>query len=211
VPSTQRRSSPKPWPLKWVALVIFVCLAGYTYLTLHYRKAAKPYEPYRDTKQRVTIARLESAGYQRIYAAADRPADPSAAAAAMRGPLSSVSTAPGGLDDELKRTLLDQPVLPPRFNDVRAPREAQAMLPYTVQFTCVSSNNKQLLSGTYVYVKDQTIMIVPDFEKIAGDLLARTPQSIVNVTIPAGTLSAGTYHATLVGAQESERWDVQVH
>jgi len=197
--------------MKWVALIIFVCLAIYTFLSLHYRKETKAHEPYREAKQRATIQRLESAGYQRIYASADRPADPASAAAALHGPFSTISTVPGGLDDELKRTLIDQPVLPPRIDGVHAPREAQAMLPYTVQFTCTSANNKQLLSGTYVYVKDQSIMIVPDFEKIAGDLLARTPLSVVEVTIPPGTLSAGTYHATLVGAQESERWELQVH
>ena len=197
--------------MKWVALIIVACLALYTSLTLTYRKAGKAHEPYREAKQRATIARLENAGYSRIYASADRPAEPSINAATIHGPLSSVSTAPGGLDEELKRTLIDLPVLPPRISDVHAPREAQVMLPYTVQFTCTSVNNKQLLSGTYVYVRDQSIMIVPDFEKIAGELLARTPQSVVEVTIPPGTLSIGTYPATLVAAEESQRWDVQVH
>ncbi len=197
--------------MKWVALFVVVFLTAYTYLSLHYRKADRSYEPYHDTKERVTIARLESAGYQRVYASADRPADPTAAASSVRGPLSNVSAAAGGLDEELKRTLVDSPALPPKIIEVHAPREAQAMLPYTLQFTCTSSNNKQLLSGTYVYMKDQEIMIVPDFEKIAGELLARTPVSVVQVTIPAGTLSTGTYHATLVGAQESQRWDLQVH
>jgi hypothetical protein len=198
--------------MKWVALATASLLALYTFLTLSYRKpATSSHEPYREAKQRATIARLESAGYSRIYASADRPADPTSAAAAVHGPFSEVSTGPGGLDEELKRTLIDQPVLPPRVSDVHAPREAHVMLPYTVQFTCTSANNKQLLSGTYVYVRDQSIMIVPDFEKIAGDLLARTPQSVVEVTIPPGTLGAGTYHATLVGSEESRRWDVQVH
>ena len=32
------RPSPKPWPMKWVILVIVICLGAYTFLTLRYRK-----------------------------------------------------------------------------------------------------------------------------------------------------------------------------
>ena len=194
-----------------MALIIVVCLALYTFATLHFRKREPAYQPYHDTKERIAISRLESAGYQRIYASAERPADPKSTAAALRGPLSEIIAAPGGLDSELKQTLIETPQLPALCTDVRAPREAQAMLPYSFQFTCSSSNNKQLLSGTYVYVKDQSIMIVPDFEKISGELLARTPVSVVQVTLPAGTLSTGTFHATLISSQESKQWEIQVH
>jgi hypothetical protein len=203
--------SPKPWPIKWVALTIVVFITLYTFLTLHYRRREPPYQPYHDTKERIAVSRLQSAGYQRIFAAAERPADPNSAVTGLSGSLAAVTDGKGGLDAELQHTLLDQPELSPRFSQVRAPREAAALLPYSLQFTCALADNKHLLSGAYVYVKDQEVVIVPNIEKIEGDLAARTPESIVQVNLPAGALAPGNFHFTLVGKKESKQWDLLVH
>lgn len=197
--------------MKWVALVIFVSIAAYTVVTLRYRRPGHVYQPYQDNKERVVVTRLRSAGYQRISAQVERPADPARAAAALSGPLVQVAEAAGGAPEELKQIFVDQPHLPQSFNQVRAPGEVVVMLPYSIQFTCALPDNKQLLSGTYVYVKDQDIAIVPDFEAMEGELLARTPESTVQLTIPGGTLHPGTYDVTLVGLRQSKHWTLQVH
>lgn len=205
------RPTPKPWPMKWVALVTIACLAVYTALTLHFRKPGHVYQPYKDNADRVTVSRLRNAGYQRITANAERPAEPQRAAAMLRGPLAEPTDYLGGLPEELKETLVEHPKLPQAISQVQAPGEANNLMPYTFHFTCALPDNKQVFSGTYVYVKDDEIAVVPDFTAIEGELLARTADSAVQLTIPAGMLRPGTYHVTLAGERQSKRWTLQVH
>jgi len=197
--------------MKWVALVIIVSIVTYTAVTLRYRRPGQAYQPYQDNKERAIVTRLRSAGYQRIPAVAERPADPERAAARMAGPFATVVDQPGGVAEELKEIFVDQPRLPQSFAVVRAPAEAVSLLAYTFQFTCALPDNKQLLSATYVYVKEQEMVIVSDLEAMEGELLARTPESTVQMTLPAGTLHPGTYQVTLIGQRQSKRWTLLVH
>lgn len=197
--------------MKWIVVAILVFVVGYTFITLYFRKPGKAYQPYHDSREKATIARLESAGYARVTATAERPADPQHTGLSMEGPQAEVQRAPGGLPTELKQTLIDQPRLPLSFSRVRASSSANQLLPYTIEFTCALPNNKQLLNGATVYRKEQEVAIVADFEVIEGELLARTPESLVQVTLPGGALPVGSYHVTLVGLNESRAWDLQVH
>jgi hypothetical protein len=61
-----------------------------------------------------------------------------------------------------------------------------------------------------VYVKEGEIAIVANFEKLSGELLARSRESTVLVTIPGGTLKPGEYRVTLVGSRNSRQWTLQV-
>src|SRR5438105_3708911 len=68
-PRRHMSAAPKhhePWPMKWIALAILLFIVPYTYLTLHFRKPGKAFEPYADLSKRANTARLLSAGYQRI-------------------------------------------------------------------------------------------------------------------------------------------------
>jgi hypothetical protein len=199
--------------MKWIVVSIVVFIAIYTFLTLYFRKPGQAYQPYHDNKERATISRLKSAGYRRITATADRPAELGATTSPniLSGPAATITDFVGGLSEELKGTLIDQPRLPATFDKVVAPSEINRLAPYSVRFVCGLPDNKQLLSGAYVYVKDDELAIVPDFEKIEGDLLSRTREAAVEVTIPAGVLPPGTYRATLVGARGSKQRTVQVH
>jgi hypothetical protein len=199
--------------MKWVALVTFACIAIYTVVTLQFRKEAPAYRPFQDSKEKATVQRLRSAGFQRITATAERPADGAALPAAFTSamPLATVTDFVGGLPVDLKETLIDQPRLPHTVGNVRAPAEVNRLFPYHVQFTCGLPDNKQLLAGTHVYVREEEMAIVSNFEQIEGDLLARTREATVLLTLPAGTLHAGTYRVTLVGERGSMQWTLQVH
>ncbi len=197
--------------MKWVALAIVAFIGSYTAVTLYYRRPTPAYQPFHDSKERVMVTRLRDAGYQRITAVTERPADPQRPPGAMAGPLTETADDAGGVPDELKELFIDQPRLPASFNQVRVPGEANQLLPYVLRFTCALPNHNQLLSETYVYVKDQEIAIVPDFEALDGDLLTRTPESTVQLTIPSGVLRAGSYQVRLIGRQQSKRWTLQVH
>lgn len=202
----------KPWPMKWIVIAILTFMAGYTFITLKYRKPGRASEPYQDAKDRETVTRLRQAGYVRVPATAERPADPRHTRATVTTARAEIKDAPGGLPPELDETLIDKPKLPETLADVIAPAAVSPMLPYFLQYTCLLPDHKKLLGETRVYVKDQHIAIVTDFEGLDGELLARTKESTVLLTLPASVFKSGeTFDLTLIGAKSSKQWTVQVH
>ena len=210
--SLARMSSPlnrKPWPMKWVVVAIIALLVPYTWLTVKYRKEAPAYQPYEDSKQRANVMRLLDAGYQRINAHAERPADPQKLAGSINAP-AVVTDAPGGLTEGLGTTLVETPQLPLSFKTVSAARENSASLPYPILFTCTLGDQKHQLGGAQVYVRGQSVAIVPQFEPLNGDLTARSKESPVVITLPSGSLKPGHYTVHLAGSAQSKQWTVEV-
>ncbi len=195
----------QPWPMKWIVLAILLVIVPYTFLTLHYRKPGKPFEPYADMKDRANTMRLLNAGYQRIELPAERPAD-------RMTPIASAAIAPagGGLPPALKSTLVAAPLLPSEITNVAAPPDVSALQSYSFRFACSQPDAKRQLAGADLYVRENELVITPDFEKIPGELLARTNDNVVQLTVPAGALKPGRYRVTLVGAQASRTWTLQV-
>jgi hypothetical protein len=195
--------------MKWVVVAILALLIPYTWLTLAYRKPGPSFQPYEDSKQRANVMRLLEAGYQRINATAERPADPQLHLAQMHA-LASVTDVPGGLTEGLAATLVEVPQLPLSFKTVSAPREAAAMLPYPILFTCTLGDQKHQLSGAQVFVRGESVAIVPQFEPLDGDLTARSKESPVVITLPGGALKTGRYTLHLAGSAQSKQWTVEV-
>lgn len=192
--------------MKWVVLTILVVIVPFTYLTLHYRKASPAFRPYEDMQQRANVVRLLSAGYQRIPLPAERPADPLSGTPAS----AAIVPAAGGLPAELKSTLVQAPLLPTDITRVSAPPQANALLPYSFRFACTLPDHKRQLAGADLYVKGEEIVITPDYEKLTGELLARSTENIIQLTVPAGALKPGRYRVTITGQQSSRAWTLQV-
>ncbi len=192
--------------MKWVVLAIIVVIVPYTYLTLHFRKPGPAFRPYEDTKNRATTARLLSTGYQRIMLGTQRPADP-----VRSGASTDVTAAPGGLPAALTGALIDQPVLPVSIDSVTATGSANSDQAYSIQFTCTLADNKAQPTGGQLYRRDGELILVPAFEKLDGGLLARTRDTTLLLTVPAGALKPGRYAVTLVGGRTSRQWTLQVH
>ncbi len=192
--------------MKWIVLTIALVIVPYTFLTLYYRKPGPAYRPYQDAQERANVVRLLSAGYQRITLAAQRPADP------VRGTTAAPTLAAlGGLPSALVSTLVQKPLLPAEILAVTAAPSVSALQSYAIQFTCTLPDNKQQLAGAALYVKDAEIIITPDFELLTGDLLARSRESVILLTVPAGALKPGSYRITLAGQRSSRTWALQVH
>lgn len=191
--------------MKWVVVAILLVLVPYTFITLRYRKPGKPFEPYQDMKDRANTMRLLNAGYQRIALPAERPADKMA-------PITPapVSTAAGGLPNGLKATLVNVPLLPADITQVAAPPTATALQPYSFRFACTLPDAKRQLAGADLYLRGEEIVITPDYEKIPGEFLARSTDNVVQLTVPSGALKPGRYRITVVGAQSSRMWTLQV-
>lgn len=198
--------SRKPWSLKWVLVAIVVVIVPYTYLRWHFRKPGHAFEPYHDTKERANTMRLLSAGFQRVAVPLDRPAD----AITHSQPRAATSAVAGGLPQALASTLVEAPPLPTEISAVSAGAEANTLMPYSIEFTSISSDNHQQPGGVQIFIRGEEVVAVPDLERLTGGLLARVREARLRVEIPAGVLKPGHYHVTLVGARTSRAWELTV-
>lgn len=199
------RPPPKPWPMKWVVLAILVFIPIYTYLTLHFRRPGPEYEPYEEARDRATVDRLLADGYRRVPLAATRPTEPLRPAAPAR-----IADAPGGLPAPLEKALVAAPLLPTTVSRVEAAGETGAGQPYSVDFTAELPDEKEDLLDAQAYVRKGELVIVPNFEHVAGALLVRSPETAVHLTLPAGVLVPGRYRVTLVALREARTWQLAV-
>ena len=195
--------------MKWVVLAIVLGLAGYTYLTLRYRKPGPAFQPYQDAVNRTTVSRLLSSGYQRIALAVERPADPQRTSVVLGG-YASATTASSGLPPELDHALVGKPLLAETITAVTAAAEVTAAQPYRIQFSATLADHKRVISEAHLFRKNDSLVIVPVFEQIEGGLQARWLETTVLLTVPGGALPPGHYTTTLVGAHASRTWPLLV-
>jgi hypothetical protein len=85
------------------------------------------------------------------------------------------------------------------------------LMPYSFQFTCTLPDKKYIVADTYVCLKEGEIAVVTHLEPNSGGLLSRSKESAVLLTLAPGTLKPGDYRVTLIGAQRSLQWTLQVH
>jgi hypothetical protein len=203
-------ASRKPWPLRWVALAILVFIVPYTFIQWKYRKPARAFEPYADMKAQANVNRLLDAGYRRLTLVAERPAVPYPNAKLTGGKPAKTTRAVGGLPAPLGQTLVEIPRLPGGYADLVAPAEINQLLPSQIQFVCRLDSDKEQLGGAEIFMRETSVVIVPSFETVAGDLKTRSKESVVLLTLPAGLLTAGTHQLTLAGAHDSLMWSLLV-
>ena len=195
----------QPWPLKWIALAILLFAVPYTILTLRYRKPGPAFQPYQDMKNRANVVRLLEAGYQRLPLTAQRPADGTRAAGGAQ-----VAQGPGGLPSELSSTLVETPLLPTEILSVSAAPTGNPLIAYGIHFTCALPSDNQHLGGADLYIRGNQLVIVPTFERVGGELLTRSRQTVVLLTIPAGAVKPGSYTVTLVAERASPTWPLEI-
>jgi hypothetical protein len=195
----------QPWPMKWIVVAIILVIVPYTFLTLRYRKPGPAFQPYEDMKNRANVSRLLAAGYQRLPLPAQRPADRTGT-----GGGAEVTTVAGGLPADLRATLVEPPLLPAEILQVTAAPSSSTLLPYAIELTCTLPDDKRQLGGAELYLKGDTLVLAPTFEFVAGDLLTRSRQARVLLTVPPGTLAPGHYRVTLAAERASRSWNLEV-
>jgi hypothetical protein len=200
---TASKKNRKPWSMKWIVLAIILFIPVYTYLTLHFRQPGPAYAPYGDLRDRADVIRLLKAGYQRVTIDASRPAEtPTEPGTTM--------PAPGGLPAELKKTLVETPLLPLEIESASAAPTAVSSIDYPIALSYTTADEKRQLSGGHLYVREGELVIVADFERLGGALMARSRDGTALLDIPPGSLKPGSYHVTLVGEQSSRTWTLRV-
>jgi len=195
--------------MPWIVAAIVLFILGYTVLRLHYGKRGKPFEPYHDIGEQASTQRLLGLGYQRIPVDIERPADP-LPAARLAPAAAAVVNALGGLPEELGGALATRPALPAVIGSVTAPLEVAPTDTYRLQFTCAQPDYKTQIHGAFLYRKDRQLFLLPHFEKMSGQLLARSKESVVLASFPTQSLKPGRYTVTLCGGHTSKSWGFTV-
>jgi hypothetical protein len=203
------RPPPKILPLRWVVVAIVVFIAGYTFLRLHYGKRDRSFEPYHDLGERFTVEHLLAQGYHRIPVTIQRPAEPLPADRLAPAPAEVLDTL-GGLPAEIRGALAFPPTLPDAITLVTAPRAVAPAADYRLQFACAQPDNSTQIRDAYLYRKDQRLYLVPDFEKLTGQLLARSRDSTVLASFSTQGLAPGRYTLVLCGGRRSKSWSFVV-
>ena len=191
--------------MKWVVLAILIFIPLYTYLTLHFRRPGPEYEPYAEARDRATVERLLARHYRRVELTAERPTEPSLPAAPAR-----IMDLPGGLPAPLNTALVAAPLLPTTVSKVAAAHQISAAQPYLVDFTATLPDEKENLLDAQAYVRENELVIVPNFEPAAGALSVRSPETVVRITVPAGVLAPGRYRVLLVALRDARAWELTV-
>ncbi len=192
--------------MKWIVVAIIACIVPYTWLTVHYRKPGKSFEPYADMKSEANVIRLLAHGYQRLTVRAERLEQPPVAPSG-----SAKSThAPAGYPSTLAEALADAPLLPLGYRAMAAPATSTAGQPLKIAFTCRMPDDHHIIGGMELYVKDGRIFLVPAFESVGG-LSTRSLDFSAQITVPGTLLPAGSYQVMLLGSESSIGWPLQVH
>lgn len=194
--------------MRWIVASILLFVVPYTYVNLKFRKPNKAFEPYADMKEQANVKRLLDAGYTRVAVRAERPYPALSARQVLSDAAANAGAAPapGGLPSPLDKTLVEPPRLPAAYANLVAPDVLNAHEPARLQFTARLDSDHEQLGGADVFIRDDSVVIVPTFEPVPGSLQARAKESTVLLTLPAGLLAPGSHSVTLAGAQTSLRW-----
>ena len=200
----------KPWPMKWVVLSIAIFIVGYTWIRVKYSKPGPSYEPYQDTVDRMTVERLLSSGYQRFDAPAEVPADSVRTLVLGSSSPAPVAVSRGGIPSEINVALIQKPALADAIDTVLAPRTGPIHGTYRILFVATLPDARHTAAAATVFRRGRDLTIIPGWERIEGRLQARSRSTAVLVSIPTGSLPAGDYRATVVGARSSRSWTVDL-
>ena len=204
---------PKSWPMKWIVVAIVAFIVPYTVITLRFRKPGRAYEPYADTRDRVTSARLTDAGFTEVPLTLTLPpaADTAASSSATPVAPANVTLAAGGLPEELAACFAEPPRLPENVTDVSASSEPGAATAFAIEFRCALPEGPSLPISALACQRDGVVTVVVNLERLDPELLARSTPRIVRLEFPPEALAPGRHEIMLAGARESARWSVVVH
>jgi len=193
--------------MKWVVVVIVVCLGLYTFLTLTFRKPGPAYRPYQDAQDRATTARLLAGGWSRLPTTLTRPADLPPAAHAP----AAVTRDGPGLGAELTAAFAESPRLLATVEKVAAPAEVAAGTDYTARFHGTLADQRTQLGDVALYRQGNTLVLIPIVELLPDQgLMSRGNGAAYLVTFPTQNLPPGRYRVRLAARGPAATWSFSV-
>ena len=191
--------------MRWVALVILIGIALYTWLTLSFRKPEHPNEPWAEQRARAEVAALKKAGWTKSAVTFDAVVE----SPASRGNVSYVAT-PQVVTD-LRAITLDPWYLPIEVTSTVAPADWSAGQPYTAYLRLDLDTDRMKIGGFSVFRKGGNIILVPAWEHVPDDLAARTRKPSGRLLFNAGDVPPGEYTVTVVAIKSCATWHLNVH
>ena len=193
--------------MRWIVLAIVVCIVPYTWLTLRHRKPEPAYLPYSDTKTRAEVLRLVEAGFRRFDVQLElaNQLRPSAPAEPV-----TFAGRPGGLPPLLRELLIDQPTLPAAAQLIAAPAAGNVKTDYALRLSIASPRPEEMPTRLTVYVRGKEVTLVPAVGPRDEPLPASNETAELVAILPGGTLQPGRYQFTLVTAETSPTWTVDL-
>jgi hypothetical protein len=191
--------------MKWVALVIVVGIALYTWITLEFRKPERPNEPWIDQRGRAELAVLEKAGWSK----SEVPFEAVVEFPASRGNVSLGQAMP--IVDLLRQTTLDPWHLPIEVTASMAPAEWSDGQPYTAYLKLELDTDRRQIGGFTVFRKGAHLILVPRWERVPGDLLARSRIASGRLLFSPDDVPPGEYTVTVVAIKSCATWRLSVH
>jgi hypothetical protein len=191
--------------MKWVALVTVLGIAVYTWLTLEFRKPGKPAEPWTDNRARAEIAVLAEAGWTKSEVSFEAVVEfpTSRGNVSLGAPMPVVSL--------LRDATLDPWHLPIEVTASMAPAEWSAGQPYTAYLKLDLDTDRMQIGGFTVFRKNTHLILVPRWERVPGDLIARSRTASGRLLFAAGDVPPGEYTVTVVAIKSCATWRLTVH
>lgn len=188
--------------MKWVVVAIIAILVPYTAITLVYRKESRPFEPYSDMKRQANVHRLLKAGFNRYAVSTERPTEGLSPPPATRR--TPTQTLPGGIPAALAEALVEVPQLPSTVRQLVAPMSVRVGHPLVVSLLASLPDHKEALGETYLYAKDQDLILLVGFDHLPGTLESRARDLTLRASLGTEHLKPGRYRLTVIGLKESQ-------
>ncbi len=206
-PPSSTPREPKPWPMRWVVLVIVVFIAFYSVIRVVYQKEEDPHEPFHEAQIRGGHE-LREAGWEPLPNAYGLPGSATDMADSTGHASGSRQTAIDfeQIDRSDPRVAEWTDLLPPleqgeQLQRIDAPLSVAVAKPYTARLVWDAPDDfrsPQLL----IFRRDRQILIVPRApERFVPDEAGSTV-----LIIPPETLSAGEYEVFLSTESLVNRW-----
>lgn len=201
--TAQHKRPPKPWPMKWIVLVIVAFVVVYTAVNLYFRKPGPGYRPYQDAQDRATTARLLNAGWQRLPLTTRRPMEKPG----TDQPAAPVKRAAVGLGSDLEDKFAEKPQLLASIDQVTAPAAANRNGEYAAYFTASLANLKWQVGEMNLYRKDRELVLIPAAEPLPGSgLMSRWNDSTYWIGFSTANLPPGHYEMRIVAKGPAAAW-----
>jgi hypothetical protein len=212
-PAPDAPREKKPWPMKWIVLVIAVYIAGYTFINIAYRKpAGSAHEPAAEARERsLRTVQTTMNGWSRVACelaemVPSSDAEPAAVAAKpLPKPLDR------NLPPDLPMIMPGEPALHPAEITVTARGRVSASAPLRVRLDFPGGAAVPAFGEVLAYFKDRHLyLFIQDQRHVAPDSQPTPAASPLHLVLPPATLTAGTWQASAFTASQAFEWTFTV-
>lgn len=199
--------------MKWIVLVIAVYIAGYTFINIAYRKPAREaHEPAAEARERaLRTVHATMNGWSRVTCSFEAGATPAPSAPAEI----AVKPLPQPLDrhlpPDLPMIMPGEPALHPAAITLTAPARLAGTEALHVRLEFATDATVPAFGELLAYFKANHLYVfIQDKRHVVSDTQPVPAASPLTLVLPASTLTAGTWQASVFTAAQASEWTFTV-